>query len=78
MAVPFRLLPVDGQIYIHALVLRPLVLNLIQANQIFLRAGTVKDIYSTVIFTVVHHIVDDGTKRCQADASRYKQKILSL
>ena len=78
MAVPFRLLPVDGQVYIHALVFGPLVLDLIQTNQIFLGAGTVKDIHRTIIFTVIHHVIDDGTKRCQADTACYEQKVLSL
>ena len=78
MAVTAFLLTVDGQIYIHALCLHPDFLDLLELNQVVRRAGTIDNIYGTVIRTVIQHVIDHGTEGRKADTACDKQKVLAF
>ena len=78
MSVPALLLTVNGKIYIYIFCFHPYILDLFQLNQIICGTGTVQNIHSSIILTIVQHIIDHRTKRCQTDTSGDKQKILSF
>ena len=78
MAVPALLLPVDGQVHIHAGRFRPDLLDFFQLNQVIHGTGTIKNVYASVIFPLVKHIIDDGAQGRKTDSSGDEQKVLTL
>ena len=70
VAVPVRLLAVDGQMDVDAVLLTPDVLDLGIVDQIVLGAGAVDNVDLAVAAAVVAAVVDDRVQRGQADAAR--------
>ena len=77
MTVPLGLLPVDGQVNLHARVLFPLVDDLLIVHQILHTAGAVDDVDLAVAVAVVAAVVDDGAQRRKADAAGDEEHILA-
>ena len=78
MAVPLRLLPVNGQVHVHAVPFGPVVLNLIQSHQVLHGAGAVENLHAAVIFPLVQHVVDHGAQGRKADSACDEQQVLAL
>ena len=78
MAVPAFLLAVNGKIYIYTFCFHPYFLDFLKLHQIICGTGTIENIYCSVILTVIQHIIDHGTKRCQTDTTCDKQKVFTF
>ena len=78
MAVPARLLPVDGEVHGHPLVGLPFGEDLLVIDQIILATGAIDDIHLAVAVAVVPNVVDDRAQRRQTDAAGDEEQILAL
>ena len=77
MPVPLRLLAVDGEMDVDAVLLAPDVLDLREVDQILFRARAVDDVDLSVAVTVVAAVVDDRVQRGKTDAARDEQQVLA-
>ena len=77
MTVPVVLRAVDGQVDVDAVLFAPFVEDLLEIDQIFLRARTVDDVDLAVAVAVMTAVVDDGMQGRKADAAGDEQQILA-